>query len=301
MRDAVLDWLLEGDPAIRWQAMRDLTGAGARTVARERAKVAREGWGAELLSRQNADGNWGRGPYTPKWTSTTYTLLLLRDLGLPAGEPGAARGCRVLLDQGFYKDGGINFWQRWGGPSETCITGMVHSILRHFDVEDDRLSAIVDHLRREQMPDGGWNCQRYRGATHGSMHTTILVLESLMGVPGSEPEQEKGREFLLRHRLFRSCRTGRPIKPDFTRLIFPPRWHFNILRALDHFRASGAARDKRLAEAISIIEERRQPDGRWLLPNGYRGEVFFEMEAPGEPSRWNTLRALRVLRWWRGR
>ncbi|MGH9362751.1 MAG: hypothetical protein ACRD2T_12625, partial [Thermoanaerobaculia bacterium] len=254
---AVRTWLLAGDPAIRWQVLRDLDGAGAEVVERERAKVAREGWGRRLLARQDREGTWAKGLYTPKWKSTTYTLLLLRDLGLAAGDPQARRGCTLLLDEGLQRDGGINY--DWGGRGETCITGMVLSILCHFAHDDDRLDTLAAHLLARQMPDGGWNCQRPYGATHSSVHTTISVLEGLRlyelhrrrKVRAVRAAQRRGREFLLAHRLFRSHRTGEVIKPVFLRFAFPPRWHYDVLRGLDHFQAVGAARDERLADGIA--------------------------------------------------
>jgi hypothetical protein len=301
----VIDWLLEGDPAIRWQALRDLAGAGKTAVERERRKVGAEGWGARLLARQDPGGTWARGLYTPKWKSTTYTMLLLRDLGLRASDRRAARACRLLLDEGLKRDGGINY--DWGSRAETCITGMVLSILAHFQFDDERVDTVADHLLGQQMPDGGWNCCYARsGATHASVHTTILALEGLRlyelwrarKVSEVREAQRRGREFLLVHRLFRSHRTGEVIKPIFTLFSFPARWHYDILRALDYFQSVDAPRDERLAEAIEIVRARRRADGRWPLQNRYRGRTFFEMERVGAPSRWNTLRALRVLKWW---
>jgi hypothetical protein len=308
--DSAIPWLLDGDPAIRWQTLRDLVGKPERTVERERQKVAREGWGNRLLARQDAAGTWATGQsadgglYSPKWTSTTYTMLLLRDLGLPATNRQARKACAPLLDGGLQRDGGINYW--WQGRSETCITGMVLSILSHFEYDDDRLDTLVDYLLREQMPDGGWNCRRPDGATHSSVHTTISVLEGLRcyelhrgrktsTVRGA---QHRGREFLLVHRLFRSHRSGEIIKPIFLRFSFPPRWHYDILRALDYFQAVNAPCDSRLAEAIDIVRCSQGKDGRWLLQNRYRGKTYFELERLGAASRWNTLRALRVLKWW---
>ena len=181
--DKAIQWLLDGDPAIRWQTLRDLIGASERSFERERNKVAREGWGARLLARQDREGTWAGGLssdgglYSPKWTSTTYTMLLLRDFGLPASNRQARRACALLLDRGLQRDGGINYG--WRGRSETCITGMVLSILSCFEYEDDRLDTLADHLLAAQMADGGWNCQRPYGATHSSVHTTISVLEGL--------------------------------------------------------------------------------------------------------------------------
>jgi len=312
--DRTIEWLLGGDPAIRWQALRDLVGAAERALEQEQKQVARQGWGARLLARQGPEGTWaGRrssdgGLYSPKWISTTYTMLLLRDFGLPAGNRQARKACARLLDGGLQRDGGINYgtWAQWTRRGETCVTGMVLSILSHFKHDDDRLDTIANHLLQQQMPDGGWNCQRPNGATHSSVHTTISALEGLRlyelhrggGARAVRAAQGRGREFLLKHRLFRSDRTGDIIKPAFTRFAFPPRWHYDILRALDYFQAADAPRDRRLAEAIDIVRGSRREDGRWLLQHAYRGKTFFALERVGAPSRWNTLRALRVLQWW---
>jgi hypothetical protein len=315
--DNAIRWLLDGDPAIRWQTLRDLVGAAGPRVERERRKVAREGWGGRLLARQDPEGTWagGRssdgGLYTPKWTSTTYTLLTLRDFGLAARNRQARKACRLLLDRGLRRDGGINYgtWAERTGRSETCVTGMVLSILAHFEYDDARLDTIARHLMEQQMPDGGWNCRRPLGATHASVHTTISVLEGLRlysrnGSRGRrqaravQAAQRRGREFLLVHRLFRSHRTGRVIDPGFARFAFPPRWHYDILRALDHFQAVQALRDERLAEAVDIVCTKQREDGRWPLERSFRGKTYFELERLGAPSRWNTLRALRVLKWW---
>src|SRR2546422_1885609 len=275
--DKVIQWLLDGDAAIRWQALRDLVGAAERTVDHERRRVARDGWGARLLARQDREGTWAGGQssddglYSPKWISTTYTMLLLRDFGLPVNNRQARRACTLLLDRGLQRDGGINYG--WWGRSETCITGMVLSILTHFECDDDRLDTIADHPLEQQMPDGGWNCRRRFGATHASVHTTINALEGLRHyelqrgrkVRAVQAAQRRGREFLLVHRLFRSHRTGEIIKPIFTRFSFPPRWHYDILRALDYFQAVNAPRDERLRDAIGIVEASRREDGRWLL------------------------------------
>ena len=166
--DGAIDWLLDGDPAIRWQTLRDLVGAAQSTVERERRRVARDGWGARLLARQGPEGAWAGGQssddglYHPKWISTTYTMLLLRDFGLPVNNPRARRACTLLLGRRLQRDGGINYGV-WGtGRSETCITGMVLSILSYFAHDDDRLDTVADHLLEQQMPDGGWNCRRWR-------------------------------------------------------------------------------------------------------------------------------------------
>lgn len=306
----VIKWLLQGDPAIRWQVLRDLADAPHEVVERERRKTAREGWGARLLAEQGDDGRWQgqrsrlSGMYTPKWTSTHYTMLLLRDIGLPPTNQRANTACGLLLERGLYDDGGIGY----GFGSETCVTGMVLSILSYFRYDDERLDRLVGHLLKHQMSDGGWNCRWPRGATHSSVHTTISVLEGLRHYEvhrdrqrlAVQRAQQRGREFLLVHRLFRSHRTGAVIKPVFMRFAFPPYWHFDILRGLDYFRDVDAPRDCRLGDAIEVVRKTRLPDGRWTLQNSFPGKTYFDMERRGQPSRWNTLRALRVLRWWEG-
>lgn len=303
VKNEVTRWLLKGDAAIRWQVLRDLLGSAKDKVEKERGNVGREGWGARLLGLQEAQGTWGGGLYNPKWTSTTYTLLLLRDLGLSPSQ-STQKACRILLEQGLRRDGGVNFGS---DASETCVTGMTLSVASYFECNDDRLEVITEHLLKQQMSDGGWNCRRRRGATHSSLHTTISVLEGLhqYGLQGrvrckeARAAQIGGREFLLAHRLFKSHRTGNVIKPEFKLFVFPPRWHYDVLRALDYFQAVGARHDSRLADAIALVESKRRADGRWSLENTYRGKSFFAFERRGYPSRWNTLRALRVLNWWK--
>jgi hypothetical protein len=304
-QNPVIQWLLEGDTSIQWQTLRDLTDASDDQFEKERGRVATEGWGASLLALQDQSGKWSGGFYSPKWISTTYTMLLLRRLGLPPKNHQARKACQILLDHGFYHDGGINYFSSLK-YSETCVTGLILSLLAYFHYEDDRIHALAEHLLNQQMPDRGWNCQSYKGATHSSFHTTISVLEALREYEQFQPQniekiqqaQAKGREFLLIHRLFKSHRTGRIVKSAFTRFSFPPRWYYDILRALDYFQECKADRDERLTDAIEIILKRRNQDGKWHLQNRHPGKTFFEMENVGESSRWNTLRALRVLKWY---
>jgi len=306
--DSIVEWLLAGDPAIRWQTLRDLVGASPKDVARERSRVVLEGWGARLLAEQGGDGMWAHGMYTPKWTSTHYTLLSLRDLGVRSDNMQCRRACELILDRGLQPDGGISYPTRPSAErrGEACISGMSLSIVSHFQMPDDRVDAIADYALNEQMSDGGWNCRRPRGATHSSMNTTISMLEGLAHYLRFRRRKQsdvraamtRGREFLLEHKLFRSHRTGAVIKSEFTRFVFPPRWHYDVLRALDHFRDVDAPRDDRLSEAIEMVEARRGSDGLWPLTYKYPGKGFFDMEQVGKPSRWNTLRAMRVLIWW---
>jgi hypothetical protein len=228
-------------------------------------------------------------------------------MGLLPGHPQALKACRLLLEQGLRPDGGIDLSvtiQR----SEACVTGMVLSMLAYFQLEDGRVENLIDYLLEEQMPDGGWNCEAYAGATHSSFHTTICILEGLFTYERWKPARgaairearERAHEFLLVHRLYRSHRTGEIFDPRMTRFSFPPRWHYDIMRALDYFQACGTPRDERMEDAIAIVKAKQRKDGRWPLQNRHAGRTYFEMEQPGRPSRWNTLRALRVLRWWEG-
>lgn len=301
----VTEWLLAGDPSIRWQVMRDLQKAPTAVWQREQELVATEGWGAELLAHRDGTGRWTPRLYGQKWVSTTYSLLLLRQLGLPRDDARAQASCLLFLDEALWRDGGINVTVS-RPRSETCVTGFALGLLSWFGVVDGRRELLVEHLLRVQMSDGGWNCQHHRGATHSSFHTTIDVLEGLRDyvdargsrrVEAAEAEA-RGREFLLAHRMYRSHRTGVVVDPKMLRLTFPPRWRYDILRGLDYFRAVGADRDERLADAVGVVDSKRGRDGRWLLQQPHPGMVWFEMEQPRQPSRWNTLRALRVLRWW---
>jgi hypothetical protein len=295
----LIDWLMQGDPSIRWQVMRDLMQVPERKWIREQAQVAKTGWGLRLLSHQQKDGQWGNGLYSPKWTSTHYTLLLLKTLGLPPGHQAALKGCKLLMDGAFQpRTGGM--WD------ETCISGMALSLFCFFRLEDDRIGKLLQYLLREQMADGGWNCRRARGAVHSSFHTTINVLEGLREYAKTEgassdivrTAEKKGREFLMEHKMICSSRTGRIIASGYNKLSFPCRWYHDNLRGLDYFQDSGAEHDERLADAIDRLNKKRRKDGTWPLQNKHPGKVFFDMEQAGKPSRWNTLRALRVLQWW---
>jgi hypothetical protein len=295
-------WLLAGDPAVSWQVQRDLLDRGARTWKATRRKVEREGWGARLLVFRAPDGRWGGGLYSPKWTSTFYTLRLLAQLGLPPTNRDGVASCRLLLDEGVSASGGVSLWTT--GWTDTCVTAMLVSMACHFGLgHDERTSRMVRWLLAEQMGDGGWNCDRHKGATHSSFHTTISTLEALAayeGAVGASPANAEasasGREFFLQHQLYRSSRTGNVVKPAFTKLSFPPRWYFDVLRGLEYFRAVDAPLDPRLSDPIEVVRGRER-NGRWTAQNRHTGKVHFRLEEPRQPSRMNTLRALRVLRW----
>ena len=304
----ILDWLLEGDPAVRWQTQRDLLDAQPAVYEAERAKVATQGWGARYLAAQDADGRWGGGLYGPKWISTHYTLLTLQRIGLAPGHPQALLAVKLLFDKGARADQGLNFVKGEPEHAETCISGMGLCMAAYFGLEDERVPRLAEHLLGQQMQDGGWNCESYRGATHSSFHTTASVLEGLLAFHLGNPKSglpvasamAAGREFLLQHRLYKSHRTGEIVKDSMTRGPFPPFWQYDFMRALDYFRSASADRDERAQDAIDLLLSKHDADGYWPQYRGPSGKYWFQMETAGKPSRWNTLRALRILRWWYG-
>ena len=370
----VLEWLLDSDSSIRWQAMRDLTDEPAEAVAAERSRVATEGWGARLLALQGTDGQWGRdvlppasaasgegelpdvatrkllrelhrislddlagylgvdpaalsswendpdpqdeaidkyraavnwmrsalGTYNPKWISTTYTLLLLRDLGLDPGSDQARRAVALVRENSKWDEGGQSFFE---GEVEPCINGMVVALGAYFD---ENVNGVVERLLGEQLGDGGWNCEAERGSTRSSFDTTICVLEGLLEHERTNGASSKvtaarlrGHEYLLERSMFRRLSTGEVADPAWTRFSFPTRWHYDVLRGLDYLRSAGVEPDERCAEVIDLVEGTADPDGRWSLESTHPGRVHFDMEdGDGKPSRWNTLRAMRVVAWY---
>ncbi|MBL0345250.1 hypothetical protein [Candidatus Villigracilis affinis] len=306
MNPEIISWLLEGDPSIRWQVQRDLLHASPNKYESERKRISKEGWGARLLALQDPSGTWAGGLYGPKWTSTTYTMLTLRLLGLRPNHPQAKRACKIFLDEGYYTDGGINFFSYSWKYSETCVTSMILALLTYFRSPDERIHNIASYVIGEQMPDSGWNCESRKGATHSSFHTTISALEGLFEYECLFPEKKKivskvrarGHEFLLAHRLYKSHRTGKVFDTKMTTMPFPPRWKYDFIRALDYFRACDAPRDERMSDAIELLKSKQKKDGTWPMNSGMSGRKYFDLEKAGKPSRWNTLRALRVLNWW---
>jgi hypothetical protein len=300
---SVVEWLLDSDPSIRWQVMRDLTDASEEAVASERARVAREGWGARLLGLQDEEGQWGGEEYSQDWTCTTYTLLLLRHLGLdPASDEARTAVARVRDEV---------VWREWDqrpyftGEVETCINAMVLALAAYFG-EVGATDGLLRKLLAEQLEDGGWNCLAPQESTRSSFNTTMSMLEALWEyerAAGPDPlvttARARGEEYLLQRRLFRRLSNGQVIRPNWLLFSFPPRWRYDVLRALDYLRSTGASPDPRCREAIDLVLSKRRPDGRWPLENPHEGAVHFDLESgAGEPSRWNTLRALRVLRWY---
>jgi hypothetical protein len=305
MSDPVVDWLLDADAAIRWQVMRDLTDAPAETVAAERSRVAREGWGPRLLDQQRPDGQWGDGVDTPFWWTNMYTLLFLRDLGVDPGEPRVRAAIALVRDRVTWGPyfGDSPFFE---GEVEPCINGRVVALGAYFGERSDRL---VDRLLSEQLADGGWNCEAERGSVRSSFHTTICVLEGLLAFEQAfgattpvTDARRRGQEYLLERRLLRRLSTGEIIDVAWTELAFPTLWHYDVLRALDYVRAAGLRPDGRVDEAVGTVRDRRRHDGRWLLDVRHRDTLHPELAGDvGAPSRWVTLRARRVLDWYEGR
>jgi hypothetical protein len=314
----VREWLLDSDAAIRWQVFRDLVHAPAHVVAAERARVATGGWGARLLALQGQDGLWDGGALFPArrrhsnegdpsgetrgqpWTATAYSLLLLRQLGVDPRSEQVRRAVALVRDNCRWEHAGQPFF---GGEVEPCINGRTVALGVYFGQDVD---GVVARLVGEQLEDGGWNCWTERGSVRSSFATTINVLEGLLaheratgGSAESIAARRRGEEYLLERKLFRRKSTGEVVNPDWLQFSFPTRWHYDVLRALEYFRAAGDPPDPRVGEAIDRLRAKQQPDGTWRLENTHPGKVHFALEAgDGLPSRWNTLRALRVLRWY---
>jgi hypothetical protein len=280
--------------------MRDLTREPAEAVAAERSKVSSEGWGARLLALQAPDGLWGGGTLFPEWTSTTHTLLVLRYMGLDPMSPQARRAVTLVRENAKWEHAGQAYFS---GEVEPCINGKAVAIGSYFGQD---VSGIVDRLLGEQLNDGGWNCEAERGSTRSSFNTTIDVLEGLLqyeratGVSADvTAARHRAHEYLLDRRMFRRLSTGEVVNEDWLRFSFPPRYLYDVLRGLDYLRSAGVEPDERAAEAIELVKGKRAKDGRWPLENPHPGAVYFDMdEGAGKPSRWNTLRAMRVLDWY---
>jgi hypothetical protein len=312
----VLNWLLDSDPAIRWQVLHDLADGPAEKVAAERARVATEGWGARLLALEDEDGQWDGGALFPgkrddsqgpgqfgsgqPWSATAYCLMLLRDFGVDPRTERIRRAITLVKENCRWEYAGEPFFE---GEVEPCINGMVLVLGAYFDQDVDGVAA---RLLGEQLEDGGWNCEAERGSVRSSFDTTIRVLEGLLaheratgGSPESIEVRRRGEEYLLERKLFRRLSTGAVVDPDWLDFSFPTRWHYDVLRGLEYFRDVGGIPDARLDEAIDVLRSKQQSDGTWLLENTHPGKVWFALEdGDGRPSRWNSLRALRVLRWY---
>jgi hypothetical protein len=313
----VIDWLLDSDPSIRWQVMRDLVGAVESDWATERAKIESVGWGAKLLALQDEDGQWAGGSFVPRgftrqdwkkfgqpWTATTFSLSQLREFGLDPSSDRAKQIVKLIGLNSRWDEGGQPYWE---GEVEECINGRTVADGAYFGVD---VSSIVVRLLGERLSDGGWNCERANGSVRSSFHTTINVLEGLLeyekatgGTPASREARRSGEAYLLERNLFRRRSTGEPADEQFLRFLHPNRWRYDVLRALDYYRSSamhtGATPDPRLAEAVNHVRSKRLADGTWPLDWIPEGQVWFQVDVgPNKPSKWVTLRAMRVLKWW---
>jgi len=312
-QNTVVDWLLDSDPAVRWQVLQDLTDATPEEIATERARVEHTGWGARLLALPDADGLWDGGACFPAsytgdepgqpWTATMHTLQTLQIFGLDPASEAVRKAIALVAEHGRWEHDGQRYFD---GEVEPCINGRTVEAGAYFGVD---VAPLVERILTERLPDGGWNCEAERGSVRSSFDTTLCVLDGLVeferAIGGSDAVREarlSGEEYLLERGLFRRKSTGDVVNPAYLNFAFPYYWHYDVLHALDYFRRQGTKPDSRMAEAVEAVRAKRQPDGRWLFDQAYPGRVHFALdEGQGQPSRWNTLRALRVLDWWEGR
>jgi hypothetical protein len=300
--DQIIQWLLEGDVSVQYQVQRDLLG---KEIPELQERIASEGWGARFLEARKPNGHWGRGFYQVKWISTHYSILDLKHLNIAPDHPKLAETVAIILRDQKSEDGGINPHGQIK-QSDVCINGMFLNYACYFKADEAALHSIVDFIISEQMPDGGFNCHSNRqGAVHSSLHTTISILEGIQEYAANGYEYRRleldriaaeAREFILQHRLYLSDHTGEVIDKRFLMLSYPSRWRYDILRALDYFRTANIEYDPRMQPALDVLHKKRRKDGTWPVQAKHPGQVHFDMEKTGGPSRWNTLRALRVLK-----
>jgi hypothetical protein len=299
-RESVIKWLLDSDPSIRWQVMRDLTEEPDEVVASERSRVGLEGWGAQVLTLQTPEGHWGNETDAWDLMRTVDSLRLLMDFGLIPETVEARRAITLVRERLVFK------WHDnrpfFDGETEPCINGRVLAVGAYFGEPVDR---VLEQLLDEQLEDGGWNCEAPQ-SQRSSFHTTICVLEGLLeyeksngAIPAVTEARKQGEEYLLERRMFRSLSTGEVIDRKWTRFSFPLIWHYDVLRGLDYLRSAGFKPEERIDEAVQIVAERQHQNGRWPLniPNPERIPLNMD-PGQGKASRWNTLRALRVLKWY---
>lgn len=298
----IMKWLLEGDPAIVYQVNRDLldTGINLNNLQQE---IALEGWGKRLLDAQGQDGLWGGGYYSPKWVSTHYTLLQMMRMGFPSDHMAPKVALMKYLNEKICVDMGIDV-SASSRKSDVCVTAMVLSMLCYFQIVDDRMSDMMTYFKNTRLKDGGWNCNHDGGDYHSSVHTTLSVLDALerarrFGVKSSVDVDDlidTGMAFMLRHNVYQSHRTGAPMQKQFTRFSFPPRWFFDVMKAMDQFQMHDVPYDSGFHDALTLICKKQKKSGKWTVQNKHAGREHFEMEKTGQESRWNTLRALRILK-----
>ncbi len=299
----ILDWLLTGDASIQYQTHRDLIHSDKKTTKSLQSAIEKTGWGEHYLLLQREDGHWGEGYYNPKWTNTHYTLLELKNLGLPRNNKAVKNVLGKMFFEAVGNDGGINYSSHQKN-SDVCITGMVLNFASYFKVKMNLLLDLIDYLLKLQYKDGGWNCNHYKGDKHSSFHTTLSVLEGLLEfrlakhdyrIEDIKKAEKKAIKFLLKHKLYQSHRTGETVDKKMLMLSYPSRWKYDILRVLDYFQKADIKYDRRMQPALDILMSKKRKDGRWPVQHKHSGQQHFEMEKTGGPSRMNTLRALRVL------
>lgn len=318
MNDDLIAWLLDSDPALRWQVERDLLGAPAGVWEVTRSRVASEGFGARLLALQDPDGQWAGGAFFPgdfdfhgpeaqegagqPWTATTWSLNMLREWGL---DPSVLEGTAERLaanSRWEYDD--LPYWE---GEVDCCINAytLANGAWLGADV-----SGLVSWFAEHQMADGGWNCDWVEGSVRSSFHSTLNSLKGLLSFEAMTGQstrgiRRRGEEYLLERRLYRRLSTGDPVGPWVFRFAYPFRWFYNVLNAAEYFCGAssidGTPPDPRMADAIENIRDQRRPDGTWIQARRHPGRVWFEVDVEaGEPSRWLTLSGSRVLDWWDG-
>lgn len=302
-KQQIIEWLMEGDTSLQYQVSRDLLGIDKKKLYNS---IATEGWGYKFLSMRHSNGHWGDRFYQPKWISTHYTLLDLRNLNLPSENEIVHETIELVLKNDKAEDGGIRLGPSTTQHSDVCVNGMFLNYASYFKISEIKLQSIIDSILAEIMPDGGFNCRTTRsGAKHSSLHSTISVLEGFTEFQKAGYTYRKkeifdviktGIEFILIHRLFLSDRTGQIIDNNFLKLTYPCRWRYDILRAMDYFQYAGIKWDNRMTEALTCLNNKQNKDGTWNMQAAHPGQVHFIMEKAGKPSRWNTLRMLRVLK-----
>lgn len=300
--NSIIDWLLQGDVSIQYQVYRDLLATNNDDL---RNGISEEGWGAKLLSNRNPNGHWGAAFYQPKWTSSHYTLLDLRNLCISPANPIIKESISIILKNEKAADGGLLPIGK-KRLTDLCINGMFLNYASYFKTSESDLNTVVDCILVQIMPDGGFNCRSNRYPTvHSSLHTTLSVLEGLTEYVTNGYQYKineintaiiRAKEFILLHQLYISDRTGNIIKKDFLKLSYPRRWRYDILSALDYFQYSNSQWDHRMQKAINVLLKKRNKDGTWNVQAKHPGQAHFDMEEAGKSSRWNTLRALRVFK-----